>query len=137
MTASMGMATQDDGAERMLPSPIRVARLLVMALLLLVPLTVLAQQQIHPPLHTSGHEILDSAAHVVRLTSVNWYGFDQKEYVAGGLDHAPLATIIREIHAIGVNSVWLANCYFAHNSLRFPPCYHSLMRHLVVLFIHF
>ena len=115
----MGMATQHDGAERMLPSPIRVARLLVMALLLPVPLSVLAQQQIHPPLHTSGHEILDSAAHVVRLTSVNWYGFDQKEYVAGGLDHAPLATIIREIHAIGVNSVRLpwANETLEHNPL--------------------
>src|SRR6516162_2050125 len=119
MTASMGMATQDDGAERMLPSPIRVAHLLAMALLLLVPLSVLAQQQIHPPLRTSGHEILDSAAHVVRLTSVNWYGFDQKEYVAGGLDHAPLATIIREIHAIGVNSVRLpwANETLEHNPL--------------------
>ena len=103
----MGMATQHDGAERMLPSPIRVAHLLAMALLLLVPLSVLAQQQIHPPLHTSSHEILDSAAHVVHLTSLNWYGFDQKEYVAGGLDHAPLATIIRAIHAIGVNSVRL------------------------------
>src|SRR4029077_11929195 len=33
-------------------------------------------------------------------------------------------------------NVWLANCYFAHNSSRFPPCYHSSMRYLVVLFIH-
>src|SRR5215831_16714826 len=31
----------------------------------------------------------------------------------------------------------MANCYFAHNFLRFPPCYHSSMRHFVVLFIHF
>jgi hypothetical protein len=43
-----------------------------------------------PPLHTSGHEILDTAGHRVRLTSVNWYGFDQQDFVAGGLDHAPL-----------------------------------------------
>ena len=33
--------------------------------------------------------------------------------------------------------LWLANCCFAHNSLRFPALYHSSMRHLVVLFIHF
>ena len=59
------------------------------------------------PLHTSGHVILDAASRQVRLTSVNWYGFDQKEYVVGGLDHAPLATIIREIQQIGVNSVRL------------------------------
>ena len=47
------------------------------------------------------------AGHLVRLTSVNWYGFDQKELVVGGLDHAPLATIISQIRAIGVNSVRL------------------------------
>jgi endoglucanase len=60
-----------------------------------------------PPLHTSGHEILDTAGHRVRLTSVNWYGFDQQDFVAGGLDHAPLATIVKEIVDLGVNSVRL------------------------------
>jgi len=66
-----------------------------------------AQQGIAPPLRTSGHQIVDAAGHTLRLTSVNWYGFDQKEFVAGGLDHAPLETIIRQIQAIGVNSVRL------------------------------
>ena len=53
----------------------------------------------------------------LRLTSVNWYGFDQKEYVVGGLDHAPLGEIIRQIKAIGVNSVRLpwANETVEHN----------------------
>ena len=76
-----------------------------------------------PPLHTEGHHIIDSAGHTVRLASVNWYGFDEKEYVAGGLDHAPLATIIAQIHAIGVNSVRLpwANETLEHNPL--PPDY--------------
>ncbi len=60
-----------------------------------------------PPLHTSGHDILDTAGHRVRLTSVNWYGFDQQDFVAGGLDHAPLATIVKEIVDLGVNSVRL------------------------------
>ena len=60
-----------------------------------------------PPLHTSGHEILDTAGHRVRLTSVNWDGFDQQDFVAGGLDHAPLATIVKEIVDLGVNSVRL------------------------------
>jgi len=64
-------------------------------------------QPIRPPLHTEARQILDSAGHPVRLTSVNWYGFDQKEFVAGGLDHAPLSTIVREIHDLGVNSVRL------------------------------
>jgi endoglucanase len=60
-----------------------------------------------PPLHTNGHHILDATGHQVRLTSVNWYGFDQRDFVAGGLDHAPLATIVQEIVDLGVNSVRL------------------------------
>ena len=81
--------------------------LLLACIALVAPILASAQREVRPPLHTSGHSILDTAGHTVRLTSVNWYGFDQKEYVVGGLDHAPLETIIRQIHAIGVNSVRL------------------------------
>lgn len=66
-----------------------------------------AQDQLSLPLHTSGYQILDAKNRAVRLTSVNWYGFDQKEFVAGGLDHAPLGNIIEQIHALAVNSVRL------------------------------
>jgi len=66
-----------------------------------------AQSPSTPPLHTSGYRILDSENRVVRLTAVNWYGFDQKEFVPGGLDHAPLEKIVEQIHALGVNSVRL------------------------------
>jgi endoglucanase len=83
------------------------AAILVVCALLGAASAALAQQGIVPPLRTSGHQIVDAAGHTVRLTSVNWFGFDQKEFVAGGLDHAPLATIIRQIEAIGVNSVRL------------------------------
>ncbi|MBV8114765.1 MAG: cellulase family glycosylhydrolase [Silvibacterium sp.] len=83
---------------------IRAAAVLLAAVL---PVTPLLAQTIQPPLHTEGHNVLDAAGHPVRLISVNWYGFDQKEYVAGGLDHAPLATIVREIQELGVNSVRL------------------------------
>ena len=62
---------------------------------------------IAPPLHTEGHQILDASGIPVRLTSVNWYGFDEKEYVAGGLDHASLTAIVEQIRQIGVNSVRL------------------------------
>ena len=76
-----------------------------------------AQRQISPPLHTRGYQILDSKNHVVRLTSVNWYGFDQKEFVPGGIDHASLAQIVEQIHALGVNCVRLpwANETFEKN----------------------
>ena len=66
------------------------ALLLCTAVVLLgVPAVAHAQKQIVPPLHTSGYQVLDAAGHPVWLTSVNWYGFDQKEFVVGGLDHAP------------------------------------------------
>jgi endoglucanase len=90
-------------------STIRFCALLFTALSLVVGGVAARAQQlgVEPPLHTSGHRILDAAGHDVRLTSVNWYGFDQKEYVVGGLDHAPLSTIVDEIVALGVNSVRL------------------------------
>lgn len=80
-------------------------------------------EDIVPPLHTDGHRIVDAAGHAVRLTSVNWYGFDEREYVAGGLDHASLETIVEQIKAIGVNSVRLpwANETLEHDPL--PPGY--------------
>ena len=70
------------------------------------------------PLHTSGHQIIDATDKPIRLTSVNWYGFDEKEYIAGGLDHAPLATIINQIQQIGVNSVRLP---WANETLEHDP----------------
>ena len=93
------------------------AFLLVACLLLGAPLATFAQHSVVPPLRTSGHQIVDATGHAVRLTSVNWYGFDQKEFVAGGLDHAPLDAIVRQIRAIGANSVRLpwANETLEHN----------------------
>jgi len=82
-------------------------RLLLYSVFSLFSLSLSAQTQITPPLHTSGYRILDSKNQVVRLTAVNWYGFDQKEYVPGGLDHAPLAKIVEQIQALGLNSVRL------------------------------
>jgi endoglucanase len=86
---------------------LRARRWFLAALAFFAPTLVFAQQRVRPPLHTSGHEIVDADGRVVRLSSVNWYGIDQKEYVVGGLDHAPLGVIIEQIHAIGVNSVRL------------------------------
>jgi endoglucanase len=59
------------------------------------------------PLHTSGYQIVDAQNVPIRLKSVNWYGFDQQEFVPGGLDHAPLTTIVGLIKSMGFNSVRL------------------------------
>ena len=66
-----------------------------------------AQNSLQLPLHTSAYQIVDAGNHPVRLKSVNWYGFDQKEFVPGGLDHASLDTIIGMIKKMGFNSVRL------------------------------
>jgi endoglucanase len=93
------------------------ALFLFASLLCAMPAALLAQQHVRPPLHTSGYGIFDASGRRVRLTSVNWYGFDQKEFVAGGLEVAPLQVIIEQVRAIGVNSVRLpwANETFEKN----------------------
>lgn len=62
---------------------------------------------IKPPLRTDGPVIRDSSGAAVRLISVNWFGFDQGEYVAGGLDHMPLEQLAKQIRSMGFNSVRL------------------------------
>ncbi len=64
-------------------------------------------QELQPPLRTDGPRIVDATGRTIRLTSVNWYGFDEKDFVAGGLDHAPLSVIVEQIKKLGVNSVRL------------------------------
>jgi len=59
------------------------------------------------PLHTDGATIRDVHGTVVRLVSVNWYGFDQGEYVVGGLDRVPLKDLVKEIRHMGFYSVRL------------------------------
>lgn len=59
------------------------------------------------PLHTDGATIRDAHGTAVRLVSVNWYGFDQGEYVVGGLDRVPLKDLVKEIRSMGFNSVRL------------------------------
>src|ERR1700675_31901 len=81
-----------------------VGRLL--ALTLLAPaFSTYGQRTPQLPLHTHVYEIVDAANHPLRLKSVNWYGFDEKESVVGGLDHASLASIVRLIQQMGFNSV--------------------------------
>ena len=79
----------------------------------------MAQRGVRPPLRTEGHRIVDARNRPVKLASVNWYGFDQKEFVAGGLDHQALAAIVKKIEEMGMNSVRLpwANETFEKNPM--------------------
>jgi endoglucanase len=75
--------------------------------LLLTAEIVVQAQVIRLPLHTREYQIVDAKNRPVSLKSVNWYGFDEKEYVPGGLDHAPLSVIVAQIQQMGFNSVRL------------------------------
>jgi endoglucanase len=86
---------------------IRTTRLLVLFCCTLVAALSAQSPSTVPPLHTNGYNIVDANGQTIRLASVNWYGFDEKEYVAGGLDRAPLAAIVHQIQLLGVNSVRL------------------------------
>jgi endoglucanase len=59
------------------------------------------------PLHTQSRWIVDANGKRFKLASVNWYGADEKDYVVGGLDRAPLDTIAASIRTLGFNSVRL------------------------------
>jgi aryl-phospho-beta-D-glucosidase BglC (GH1 family) len=59
------------------------------------------------PLSTRGRYVVDAAGNRFKLASVNWYGASDTRKVAGGLDTAPLASIVTAIRALGFNSVRL------------------------------
>ena len=67
-----------------------------------------------PPLSTRGNTIVDSTGAVVKLACVNWYGFDQLDYVIGGLQVQTSQTIIDGIKAMGFNCIrmpWALEMY--------------------------
>ena len=57
--------------------------------------------------HTSGSQILDSSGKAVRISGVNWYGFETTNGVVHGLASQDYHTILTTIHALGYNTVRL------------------------------
>ena len=59
------------------------------------------------PLHTEGRWILDANGDRFKLASVNWYGFEELDYVPAGLEIAHVDDIAAAIAELGFNSVRL------------------------------
>jgi len=59
------------------------------------------------PLHTQGRWIMDAEGERFKLASVNWYGFEELDYVPAGLEIADLDAIAAIIAELGFNSVRL------------------------------
>jgi endoglucanase len=55
--------------------------------------------------HTSGNQIIDSTGQVVRLTGVNWYGFETPDFLAHGLWAQDYKTILNAIKSNGYNVI--------------------------------
>ncbi len=55
--------------------------------------------------HTEGNRILDSHDHPVRISGMNWSGFETRQSVPGGLDAQDYRAILRTIKSNGYNTV--------------------------------
>lgn len=55
--------------------------------------------------HTSGNTILDANGAVVRLSGVNWYGFETPDFLAHGLWAQDYKTILNTIKSLGFNVI--------------------------------
>lgn len=80
------------------------------SLWLLLGISVVAQpafSQYSGYWHTSGSQIFDSSGKAVRISGVNWYGFETTDGVVHGLYDQDYRTILTTIHTLGYNTVRL------------------------------
>jgi endoglucanase len=57
--------------------------------------------------HTSGNQILDSNNQPVRITGINWFGFETPNYVVNGLWARNYQDVLNQIKSLGYNTVRL------------------------------
>jgi endoglucanase len=57
--------------------------------------------------HTSGGKILDSNNQQVRITGINWFGFETGNYVAHGLWSRDYKDMLNQIKSLGYNTIRL------------------------------
>jgi endoglucanase len=79
----------------------------LLTLLLLVAGMPLAFGQGTGYWHTSGSQIVDASGKTVRITGINWYGFETTDQVVHGLYAQDYKTILNTIHAEGFNTIRL------------------------------
>ena len=73
------------------------------ALMLTLPAASLAQGTGY--WHTSGNKLYDANNAQVRITGINWYGFETTRAVPGGLTSQDYKTILQTIKSLGYNTV--------------------------------
>jgi endoglucanase len=61
-------------------------------------------------LHTDGRQIVDANGQAVRLTGINWFGFETNNYSPHGLWSRSLHSFLDQIEELGYNSIRLPFC---------------------------
>jgi endoglucanase len=60
--------------------------------------------------HTSGNQILDANNQPVRITGINWFGFETANYVAHGLWTRNYKDMLDQMKSLGYNTIRLPYC---------------------------
>src|SRR6202008_3956723 len=55
--------------------------------------------------HTSGSQILDSNNQPVRITGINWFGFETSNYVVHGLWSRDYKSMMDQMKSLGYNTI--------------------------------
>ncbi|MBW6398547.1 cellulase family glycosylhydrolase [Roseomonas sp. HJA6] len=66
-----------------------------------------APAPVHSALSTSGNQIVDAEGHAVRITGVNWFGFEDGTYAPHGLDHRNWSEMMDQMADLGFNTIRL------------------------------
>ncbi len=83
-------------------------RILIMALVMLSFTHILAQQQNF--LSVSGNKLFDVEGKEVRLTGVNWFGFETSLYSPHGLWTRDMKSVLQQIKDLGFNTIRVPWC---------------------------
>jgi endoglucanase len=60
--------------------------------------------------HTNGRQILDANNQPVRMTGINWFGFETTNFVPHGLWARNLTDVLQQIRSLGYNTIRLPYC---------------------------
>ena len=71
-------------------------------------ITMLAQQQNF--LSVSGNKLIDSRGEEVRLTGVNWFGFETQNYFPHGIWTRDMKSVLQQIKDLGFNTIRVPWC---------------------------
>ena len=85
----------------------RVAHILRGSVLLAAALPAASLAQGAGYWHTSGNKLLDANGTQVRITGMNWYGFETSTAVANGLTAQDYKTILNAVKSLGYNTIRL------------------------------